>query len=41
MALHGIDGEEAFRRLAHISQHTNTKLHDVARDLLRSCTGNL
>lgn len=38
MAMHGITGEEAFRRLAEMSQRTNTKLHEVARDFMTRCT---
>jgi len=34
MAMHGIGADEAFARLTEISQHTNTKVHRVARDLI-------
>ena len=36
MALHGCTAEEAFARLIKQSQHTNTKLSKIARDLLAS-----
>lgn len=36
MAVHGCTAEEAFARLADKSQRTNTKLFDVARELLAS-----
>ncbi len=36
MAVHGITAEEAFGRLVDQSQHTNTKLVVVARELLAS-----
>ncbi|NGP08246.1 GAF and ANTAR domain-containing protein [Rhodococcus sp. 14C212] len=36
MALHGLSGEAAFHRLVDLSQHTNTKLYDVARQLIES-----
>jgi GAF domain-containing protein len=36
MALHGCTADEAFRHLITHSQHNNTKLHTVARDLLTS-----
>ncbi|WP_037313526.1 GAF and ANTAR domain-containing protein [Amycolatopsis orientalis] len=35
MAVHRITAEEAFRRLITESQHTNTKLHDVAARFVR------
>jgi GAF domain-containing protein len=38
MAVHGITAKEAFGRLVARSQHTNTKLHDIARQLLASIT---
>jgi ANTAR domain-containing protein/GAF domain-containing protein len=34
MAQQRIDADAAFRELAHVSQRTNTKLHDVARLLV-------
>ncbi|WP_158842143.1 ANTAR domain-containing response regulator [Saccharothrix deserti] len=36
MAAHGVDAEEAFARLVTESQQRNTKLRDVARNLLDS-----
>jgi GAF domain-containing protein len=39
MAQHAITAERAFQMLVLRSQHTNTKLRDVARDLLKSVTG--
>ncbi|MBT2273412.1 MULTISPECIES: GAF and ANTAR domain-containing protein [Rhodococcus] len=36
IAIHGIDAEEAFSRLVQQSQHTNVKLHEVARMLVDS-----
>jgi GAF domain-containing protein len=36
MAVHGITADEAFDRLVEQSQHTNTKLTTVARELLAS-----
>jgi GAF domain-containing protein len=36
MAAHGVDAEEAFTRLVGESQRHNTKLRDVARNLLAS-----
>jgi GAF domain-containing protein len=36
MARHAITADEAFQRLVHESQETNTKLRDVARSLLAS-----
>lgn len=36
MAAHGVDAEEAFTRLVAESQRHNTKLRDVARNLLAS-----
>jgi len=39
MARHAITADRAFEVLVLRSQHTNTKLRDVARDLLRSVTG--
>ncbi|WP_091679896.1 GAF and ANTAR domain-containing protein [Amycolatopsis marina] len=36
MAVHGCTAEEAFARLADKSQRTNTKLFDIARELLAS-----
>ncbi|MGH3519944.1 MAG: ANTAR domain-containing response regulator [Haloechinothrix sp.] len=36
MAIHGIDGEAAFRKLVQQSQHQNTKLADVARNFMTS-----
>jgi GAF domain-containing protein len=36
MAAHGVDAEEAFTRLVTESQQHNTKLRDVARNLLAS-----
>ncbi|KAF0957378.1 ANTAR domain-containing response regulator [Rhodococcus sp. T7] len=38
MALHGISSDEAFERLTEISQRTNTKVHQVARDFMRNFT---
>ncbi|WP_172652615.1 ANTAR domain-containing response regulator [Rhodococcus opacus] len=38
MALHRITSDEAFHRLVERSQRTNTKLADVAADLMRSAT---
>ena len=40
MALHRITSDEAFHRLVERSQRTNTKLSDVADDLMRSVTGD-
>jgi AmiR/NasT family two-component response regulator len=40
MALHRITSEEAFHRLVERSQRTNTKLSDVADDLMRSVTAD-
>ncbi|GAA2027779.1 GAF and ANTAR domain-containing protein [Pseudokineococcus marinus] len=41
MATYGIDGDEAFTRLSQTSQRTNTKLRDVAADLVsRTRTSN-
>ena len=34
--IHGIDADEAFSRLVQQSQHTNVKLHEVARMLVDS-----
>lgn len=39
MAAHGVDAEEAFARLVGESQKHNTKLRDVARNLLASVRG--
>ncbi|GGP67490.1 GAF and ANTAR domain-containing protein [Saccharothrix coeruleofusca] len=39
MAAHGISADEAFQRLAHESQQRNTKLRQVARNLLDSVRG--
>lgn len=39
MARHAITAEKAFEMLARRSQHTNTKLRDVARELLKAVTG--
>lgn len=39
MAQHSITAEQAFAILVRRSQRTNTKLRDVARDLLKSVTG--
>ena len=36
IAIHGIDADEAFSRLVQQSQHTNVKLHEVARMLVDS-----
>lgn len=36
MAIHGIDAQAAFTMLIAQSQHTHTKLHTVARELLDS-----
>ncbi|MBJ7480133.1 MULTISPECIES: GAF and ANTAR domain-containing protein [Rhodococcus] len=36
IAVHGIDADEAFSRLVQQSQHTNVKLHEVARMLVDS-----
>jgi len=36
MALKGVDGPEAFRVLAAVSQQTNAKLHAVAEELVRA-----
>lgn len=36
MALHGIDDDDAFRRLVEISQRTHRKLRDVAADLVET-----
>ncbi|MFZ2172859.1 MAG: ANTAR domain-containing protein [Rhodococcus sp. (in: high G+C Gram-positive bacteria)] len=33
-----VSADEAFHRLAQISQRTNTKLSDVARNLMASIT---
>jgi GAF domain-containing protein len=38
MGMHGIDAEQAFRELVAMSQRTNTKLYDVARQVLRTVT---
>jgi GAF domain-containing protein len=38
MAVHGIDAERAFGQLVEMSQRTNTKLRDVAREVLRPTT---
>ena len=38
MARHAITADRAFEVLVLRSQHTNTKLRDVARDLLKSVT---
>lgn len=40
MAQHSITAEKAFAMLVLRSQRTNTKLRDVARDVLRSVTGS-
>jgi AmiR/NasT family two-component response regulator len=34
IAVHGCDPDEAFARLTNYSQRSNTKLRDVARELL-------
>lgn len=36
IAVHGIDETEAFEYLVRESQHSNTKLHDVAHELIES-----
>jgi len=36
MALRGVDGPAAFQVLATRSQHTNTKLHFVAEELVNA-----
>jgi GAF domain-containing protein len=36
MAVHGLTAEQAFGRLVELSQNTNTKLHEVARNLTAS-----
>jgi len=36
MAVHGLTAEQAFGRLVELSQNTNTKLHEVARNLMAS-----
>ena len=36
MAAHGVDADEAFARLVAESQQHNTKLREVARNLLTS-----
>lgn len=38
MGMHGIDAEQAFGKLVEMSQRTNTKLYDVAREVLRTVT---
>ncbi|WP_213015331.1 MULTISPECIES: GAF and ANTAR domain-containing protein [unclassified Rhodococcus (in: high G+C Gram-positive bacteria)] len=38
MGRHGVDAEQAFRELVARSQRTNTKLYDVAREVLRTAT---
>jgi GAF domain-containing protein len=38
MAQHAISAEEAFKKLSQRSQHTNTKLRDVARSVLQDAT---
>ncbi|MFC9554011.1 ANTAR domain-containing response regulator [Rhodococcus sp. NPDC056960] len=38
MGMHGIDAEEAFAQLVAVSQRTNTKLYDVAREMLCTTT---
>ncbi|AWK70438.1 hypothetical protein CBI38_01495 [Rhodococcus oxybenzonivorans] len=38
MAIHGISSDQAFERLAEISQRTNTKVHEVARKFMRNFT---
>lgn len=38
MAIHGISSDQAFERLAKISQRTNTKVHEVARNFMRNFT---
>ena len=40
MAMHRISADEAFARLTEISQRTNTKVHDVARDLMNKFTNH-
>ncbi|WP_369056069.1 GAF and ANTAR domain-containing protein [Kineococcus terrestris] len=34
MERYGLDGQQAFRLLSRVSQDTNTRLHDVARELV-------
>lgn len=41
MARHGVPAEHAFEMLVQQSQHTNTKVRDVARALLESVAGSL
>ncbi len=36
MARHGVDADEAFARLAHLSQTQNRKLREIAEDVVRS-----
>jgi hypothetical protein len=38
MAIHGISSDQAFERLAKISQRTNTKVHEAARNFMRNVT---
>ena len=38
MSDHRIDADQAFDQLAHLSQHSNMKLHDVARRLVQERT---
>jgi AmiR/NasT family two-component response regulator len=35
MATYGLDEDAAFGYLRRVSSHTNTKVHDVAADLVR------
>lgn len=36
MAVHGCSADEAFTKLSKQSQHTNVKVHELARELLNS-----